>query len=455
MKSVGLDIGTSSICAVLIDADTGELCKKLCRENKSSIQSESPWEKLQNPKEILELCKRLLEELLSDESDVAALGVTGQMHGILYLDHKGSAISPLYTWQDGRGNLPFKNGLSFSQYLKEKTGYEVPTGYGMATHFYNGTEGLIDERASCFCSIGDYVAMSLGGEKKPLLHPGTAASLGMYDIKNGCFDFAALEAVGMDVSLLPRVERREKGSGYSKGKIPVCLALGDNQASFFGSVGNESGVLVNVGTGSQISVLTKEFRGLDIGECRPYIDGSYLCVGSSLCGGYAYSLLHRFFAESGSLFFGSPPNSEEIYEQMNNAAAAVYDCGRDRLRVNTQFKGTRKNPDKRGEILNLGEENFRPGDLALGVLRGICDELYEFFTQLSPDLLTCKSLVGSGNGIRKNPLLRKIISDKFQCGVKIPKYSEEAAYGSALFALYCIGSPMKTRDLSRLIKYEE
>ena len=39
--------------------------------------------------------------------DIAVIGITGQMHGIVYTDCNGMAISPLYTWQDGRGNLPY------------------------------------------------------------------------------------------------------------------------------------------------------------------------------------------------------------------------------------------------------------------------------------------------------------------------------------------------------------
>ena len=38
--------------------------------------------------------------------DIERIGVTGQMHGILYLDGEGNAVSPLYTWQDARGDAP-------------------------------------------------------------------------------------------------------------------------------------------------------------------------------------------------------------------------------------------------------------------------------------------------------------------------------------------------------------
>ena len=49
---------------------------------------------------------RLLDQLLERYPQTASIGLTGQMHGIVYLDREGRCISPLYTWQDGRGNLP-------------------------------------------------------------------------------------------------------------------------------------------------------------------------------------------------------------------------------------------------------------------------------------------------------------------------------------------------------------
>ena len=42
------------------------------------------------------------------------------MHGILYADENGAAVSPLYTWQDERGNLEYKDGATYAEYLNSK-----------------------------------------------------------------------------------------------------------------------------------------------------------------------------------------------------------------------------------------------------------------------------------------------------------------------------------------------
>lgn len=81
----------------------------------------------------------------------------------------------------------------------------------------------------------------------------------------------------------------------------VSLALGDNQSSFLASVGFSDACLINIGTGSQISTISKEpFSPMSKSspiDYRPYINGYGLLTGAPLCGGYAYALLKDFYAE--------------------------------------------------------------------------------------------------------------------------------------------------------------
>ena len=63
------------------------------------------------------------------------------MHGMLYVDASGRAVSPLYTWQDGSGELLLENGESSVQLLKEVVA--AASGYGIVTHFYLQKKGQI------------------------------------------------------------------------------------------------------------------------------------------------------------------------------------------------------------------------------------------------------------------------------------------------------------------------
>ena len=100
--AVGIDIGTTTICACAVDADSGKVLETWTREH-GSIQGSMEWEKLQSPEEILTDVFWILEDVKRKYAGIAGIGLTGQMHGILYVNSEGAAVSPLYTWQDVRG----------------------------------------------------------------------------------------------------------------------------------------------------------------------------------------------------------------------------------------------------------------------------------------------------------------------------------------------------------------
>ena len=102
MKAIGIDIGTTSLCGVLIDTETGSVEKSITKNSNAFIDDCAEWEKIQYVDKIITSATEIIESLLYD--DTAVIGVMGQMHGIVYTDKNGNAVSPLYTWQDGRGN---------------------------------------------------------------------------------------------------------------------------------------------------------------------------------------------------------------------------------------------------------------------------------------------------------------------------------------------------------------
>ena len=247
MKTLGLDLGTTSICAVVFEEKFGVLAAKTV-QNAAFLPGES-WQRTQDAAAIFDIAFSLVQELLEKHPDVSAIGVTGQMHGILYLDAFGHCVSPLYTWQDGRAALPFDETESWAERLSRLTGYPVSPGYGLATHYYNCNHNLVPENAACFCTIADYLAMRLAGRTSPLLDASNAASFGLFDLQGGFFDEAALQKAGMDKKFLPQLTKNAYLGTGSFGK-PVYAAIGDNQAAFFGAVDEKSdALLINVGTG--------------------------------------------------------------------------------------------------------------------------------------------------------------------------------------------------------------
>ncbi len=450
MKALGLDIGTTTISAVVVGMEEREILKAYTIPNGSFIETDLPWEKIQDPDKIMQKALGLLEEILQEHQDIGVIGLTGQMHGIVYLDENGKHISPLYTWQDGRGNIPVEKilsedpvpedalseaGRSICGILEEEYGVKAHTGYGLVTHLYNCRNNLVPEGAAKVCTIMDYLGMRLTGRRTPLMHSSNAASLGLYDAKKNGFRADILQKAGADADVLPEVTDDFISVGSYKG-IPVSAAIGDNQASFLGSVENAAdSVLVNMGTGGQISVLSDTYFTAKGIEARPFVKGHYLLAGSSLCGGRAYALLEHFFrsyAEAAGI------TGVNHYSVMGKILDEKNDG--EKLKVNTTFSGTREKPEKRGSIKNIGTENFTPKALIGGVLEGMAEELYKMYRKIEKGLAGPKTrMVASGNGIRKNRHLQEVMSEKFGMGLELAKREEEAAYGAAVSGMIAAG----------------
>lgn len=424
MQIIGIDIGTTSICGVQIDARTGIVLKSET-VNSNAFTEGKPFEKLQSCEKIIPLATQILDSLITRET--VAIGVTGQMHGILYTDDNGDAVSPLYTWQDQRGNKPYKDG-TYASYLGSHTGY------GNVTDFYNRENGIRPKEAVAFCTIHDYLVMKLCGLKAPVIHSSDAASFGLYDIENNKFSIDVNAEVVNDYCI----------AGRYKG-IPVAVAIGDNQASVFSTLADENAVLLNVGTGSQVSVVSDTPVMNDTLEARPYFDGKYLLVGAALCGGRAYSLLKDFYKKAFS--YVENLSDEQIYSVMGQM---LKEADQTTLKVDTRFAGTRKNAEVCGGIFGVTTENFTPENLTLGMLCGMVDELYGMY--LEADVIK-NGLIGSGNGVRKNKNFVKLCEKKFGTKMQIPTHTEEAAFGAALFAGISAGVFDSAKSAQKLIRY--
>ena len=140
----------------------------------------------------------------------------------------------------------------------------------------------------------------------------------------------------------------------------VTPAFGDNQACFLGAVGKDGNVLVNIGTGSQVSVYSSQNFCLDEIESRPYIGKSYLLCGASLCGGYSYEICKNFIAEILEKY--GVFDVKDFYSVMNQIAEETYKEKKqkcEKVIIETTFNGTRADGTRKGKILNLTEQNNR------------------------------------------------------------------------------------------------
>ncbi len=453
MTAIGIDIGTTTISINLVDIDNGHVEKCITIPNKSHVKAENNFDDLQDPEYILLQIKDVLDEIISCYTDIKCIGIAGQMHGIIYTDQNGMSIGPLYTWRHLGGNEKYPDkGITYSEYLTRLTGYQSAAGYGFTTIFFHGQNGMIPSNAVSFCSVSDYISMRLTNTKKACVHISNAHSFGMFNFRDMNFDFSAIDKCGINIDT-PVVTSEFIIVGEYKG-IPVSVGIGDNQAGFIGSVKDmENSVLLNMGTGSQISFISRDLTPYKEMEVRPLIKDLFIHAGCSLCGGFAFAVLERFFRKTAELVCGinvesAYPGIDELINKILKERKSIETS----INVSTLFRGTRNKPDLRGSITNITSENLTPEDILIGFVHGMVKELYDLYKGTDQNH---SILVGAGNGLSRNVLMQKAVFDMFGIDVCIPVHVEQTAYGAALFAMVSAGLYKRIEDAQCLIKYRQ
>ncbi len=104
MKMLGIDVGTGGSRALLID-EGGQVVDSDTCEHKAFASPETGWAE-QDPDDwgaaSKAAIKKLLEKTGTHAEEIAAVGLTGQMHGAVLLDESDKVLRPALIWCDQR-----------------------------------------------------------------------------------------------------------------------------------------------------------------------------------------------------------------------------------------------------------------------------------------------------------------------------------------------------------------
>ena len=428
MNLIGLDIGTTTICGVLYSLSEKRTIATLIEDNSFTVDRQNEY--IQDPERILEKIYIILDQLIdSSKGSIGGISLSSQMHGILYVDSEGEPVSPFYTWQNPRGLMQV-GGKSLVSIVSDKLGYTVYSGYGIVTHYSLMLENKLPETAAKLCNIGDFVTMKLSGSKTPVTDITLGSSLGIADIESGGLS-KSLENLGLtDMDIFPRIVSSTEKLGLYKG-IPVIQPIGDNQASFLGSVKEKNkSLLLNYGTAGQISFYRESFNQYPHFETRPLGNEGYIYAAFSLCGGKSYMILANFFDEVVKLFSsGDSMKTLKIMDDM------VLDFSKDDIECLPLFLGGRGVEGEYAYFKNITDQNFTPENLVKALVKGMSYELYRFYQALPDDVhKNIQTIVGAGNGIRKNQHLITAAMKMYSKSVKLLDLSEESCIGAVINA---------------------
>lgn len=437
---LGIDVGTGKIAAVLAGRQ-GDVQAVVSRAH-GAEQSAAEGRAEQDAEMLLERTWEVVAALPDAlKGRVRGIGVTGQMHGVVLLDARNAPVSPLVTWQDQR----CLEETGFLDALCARTGCRLYTGYGLATLAWLHRHRQYPSDAVAAATIQDLVVAHLGNLPKPVTDPSDAASWGCFDLHTSAWDEKALEVLELPLDGLPVVHpfgrvvarldaRMGARLGLPEG-LPLHVASGDLQASLVATLRDpDSEIALTLGTGGQTAVVTSaESDGYVLAPDRPYDywpypGGRIAVVAASLCGGAAWAWLadslRGWLQELGL----TSPARSDIFDRLSALGLE----SADELLVHPHFLGERHDPALRGAIHGLTLTNATLGSLARGLARAIVRNLY---TMLPPDVLRNRSrVVGSGNALRRTPLLQYMVEDVFGLPLVLAEGQEEAATGAALVA---------------------
>lgn len=442
-NGIGIDIGTSKVVAVRFDGARMQVVQTAERANDAVLGGLPADRHEQDPQRILQLAAEACREVVKgvDPGRITGLAITGQMHGVVLVDPAWHPLTPLITWRDRRTAAPFLKsfpGIDGTRYA-QRTGCQLNPGYGGATLAWLARQDGIPHDCTAL-TIADWLAAQLcqiGATDRT-----HAASWGLYDLSAECWDAGLVNKLHIPAGILPEIRQAEEALGLSGPRaaafglpegLPVWLPIGDNQASVYAaSQGREGCLVLNLGTGGQISMPASRIACDGGLETRPAAGTGLLRVGASLCGGWSYAYLAEFLQRVCQEIGGVQVPISQVYDRMTERALTVQETD---LWVDVRFTGHRgqgsRDSGSYGSIQGINAGNLVPAELTYAFQTGMVREL----ASLAESLEGVREIVATGNAIRKTPGLVAVVEKVFGKPCLVSPFREEAACGAVLWML--------------------
>ena len=271
---LGLDVGTSSVKALLIDLDQRTLAEASAGLD---VSRPHPMWSEQNPNDWIDAVEAAVQTVRRRAPDafaaLAGIGLSGQMHGATFLDAADKPLRPAMLWNDGRAFAECAElERRVPDFLKRAgnlamPGFTAPKAMWVAAHepeVFAATKRILLPK--------DYVRLRLSGEA--VSDMSDAAGTLWLDIAQRRWDEGLLAASGLDVSHMPTLVEGSAISAYlspevaaswglTGQKIPIAGGGGDNAASAVGVGAIEAGEgFVSLGTSGVVFSVTDKYVSL-------------------------------------------------------------------------------------------------------------------------------------------------------------------------------------------------
>lgn len=433
MKYIGIDLGTSAVKLLLMNAD-GKIEKIASREYGLSFPHPG-WSE-QNPYDWYEQSVDGLKELLSecDKTQVAGISFGGQMHGLVTLDEKDHVIRPAILWNDGRTSeeTNYLNEVIGRNRLSEYTANIAFAGFTAPKILWmQKNEPQLWARVKKIMLPKDYLAYRLSGTF--CTDYSDASGMLLLDVKNRCWSKEMMEICHVTREQLPDLFESYEPVGTLKPEIAEELGLstevkiiagaGDNAAAAVGTgtVG-EGRCNLSLGTSGTIFITSKKF-GVDENNALhsfDHADGGYHLMGCMLSAASCNKWWMDEILKTKD-YSGEQKNIEKLGE--NPVFFLPYLMGE---------RSPHNNPDARAMFIGMSMDTTRE-DMTQAVLEGVAFGLRDSLeVARSLGISIARSKICGGGA--KSPLWRKIIAAVMNLKLDIIESEEGPGYGGAILA---------------------
>lgn len=436
---LGLDVSTTGAKALLIDS-TGQVVSSA--STALSLSTPRPLWSEQNPTDwwagMVNSIQQALAQAGASGEDVAAIGLTGQMHGLVMLDEQGDVLRPAILWNDQRtaAQCDTIRARLGKQRLIQITGNDALTGFTAPKILWvQENEPDIYARCRHILLPKDYIRFRLTGEYATDRAGGAGTIL--FDLKTRTWSPEVLQALDIPAEWLPPTHEGPQITGVVsaaaaavtglKAGTPVVGGGGDQAAGAVGVGAVESGIVaLTLGTSGVVFATTESALIEPEGRLHAFchaVPGRWHFMGVML-------------SAAGSLqWYRDTLAPQTSFDDLVGEAASV-PAGSEGLFFLPYLTGERTphpDPLARGAWVGLTVRHTR-AHLTRAVLEGVAFGIKDSFTLIQQAGLGSINQVRISGGGAKSPLWRQIMADVVGAELVTVNTTEGAAFGAALLA---------------------
>jgi len=451
--TIGIDIGTSGTKTVLFDQNGCKIAS--CTQEYPLSQPKNGWAE-QDPDHWWQAAAGTIAAVVKESgvepADIAAVGLSGQMHSVVFLDEDNRVLRPSILWCDQRtaeecAEIEARVGRAR---LIEITANPALTGFTASKILWvKKHQPEIYARTAHILLCKDYIRFLLTGEYATEVSD--ASGMQLLDVPNRCWSAEVLEKLEIDPALLGRVYESPEITGYITPEAaaltglaagtPVVGGAGDNAAAAVGvGVVEDGTAFTTIGTSGVVFAHTDQIRIDPQGRVHTFccaVPGAWHVMGVTLAAGQSLRWTRDTLCTDESAVAAA--RNVDPYVVMDEEAAAS-PIGANRLLFLPYLMGERTphlDPDCRGAFVGLSGMHCR-GDLIRAVMEGVCYSLRDCLTVLDSMAVHPGDMRICGGGA-KSPFWRQMLADVYGTPVVTMESEEGPALGVAILAMVGAG----------------